>query len=193
MWCESDSPPPISCISRRACWTAQGDVHREPQPRRLQRDQTVPRRGQAGRQGHRPLDHLRRGDRRGAGCSTAAPVRCPTAMCCPTTAASSGHSSISSDVASAAHRGRCGQRHGRSHHAPRFSGRSRAPPCCPLFFELDGTFPNHEANPLNPANLDRPAGPRAGHRCRHRSGVRRRRRPLLRRRRTRPSRCRRRR
>lgn len=23
----------------------------------------------------------------------------------------------------------------------------------PLFFELDGTFPNHEANPLNPANL----------------------------------------
>src|SRR4029077_17722500 len=23
----------------------------------------------------------------------------------------------------------------------------------PLYFELDGTFPNHEANPLNPANL----------------------------------------
>ncbi len=23
----------------------------------------------------------------------------------------------------------------------------------PLFFELDGTFPNHEANPLDPANL----------------------------------------
>ena len=23
----------------------------------------------------------------------------------------------------------------------------------PLYFELDGTFPNHEANPLDPANL----------------------------------------
>ena len=23
----------------------------------------------------------------------------------------------------------------------------------PLYFELDGTFPNHEANPLEPANL----------------------------------------
>jgi phosphomannomutase len=29
----------------------------------------------------------------------------------------------------------------------------------PLYFELDGTFPNHEANPLDPANLRRPAGP----------------------------------
>ncbi|MGQ0573501.1 MAG: phosphomannomutase/phosphoglucomutase [Pseudonocardia sp.] len=29
------------------------------------------------------------------------------------------------------------------------------PPChvVPLYFELDGTFPNHEANPLDPANL----------------------------------------
>ena len=23
----------------------------------------------------------------------------------------------------------------------------------PLYFELDGTFPNHEANPIDPANL----------------------------------------
>ena len=23
----------------------------------------------------------------------------------------------------------------------------------PLFFELDGTFPNHEANPIDPENL----------------------------------------
>ena len=28
----------------------------------------------------------------------------------------------------------------------------------PLYFELDGTFPNHEANPLDPANLRRPPG-----------------------------------
>ncbi len=30
----------------------------------------------------------------------------------------------------------------------------------PLYFELDGTFPNHEPNPIEPANLRRPAPPR---------------------------------
>ena len=55
----------------------------------------------------------------------------------------------------------------------------------PLYFELDGTFPNHEANPLEPANLRRPAGGGRRARRRHRAGLRRRRRPLLRRRRAR--------
>ncbi len=56
----------------------------------------------------------------------------------------------------------------------------------PLYFELDGTFPNHEANPLDPANLvDLQAHVRR-HRRRHRAGVRRRCRPVFRRRRTRP-------
>ena len=35
-------------------------------------------------------------------------------------------------------------------------GRARTIPgltLLPLYFELDGTFPNHEANPLEPANL----------------------------------------
>ncbi|MEU3273428.1 phosphomannomutase/phosphoglucomutase [Saccharomonospora sp. NPDC006951] len=34
-------------------------------------------------------------------------------------------------------------------------GRSRSLPAeiVPMYFELDGTFPNHEANPLDPANL----------------------------------------
>ena len=27
-----------------------------------------------------------------------------------------------------------------------------------MYFELDGTFPNHEANPIDPANLVRPPG-----------------------------------
>ena len=32
----------------------------------------------------------------------------------------------------------------------------------PLYFELDGTFPNHEANPIDPKNLARPAAGGAG-------------------------------
>ena len=48
-----------------------------------------------------------------------------------------------------------------------------------LYFELDGTFPNHEANPIEPANLvDLQARVRRDRR-RHRPGLRRRRRPVL--------------
>ena len=54
-------------------------------------------------------------------------------------------------------RGRRGQRHGRATPCRRCSAtRScRALPLTivPLYFELDGSFPNHEANPLEPANL----------------------------------------
>ena len=48
--------------------------------------------------------------------------------------------------------GRRRQRHGRAHRA----GGARAGSTLelvPLYFELDGTFPNHEANPIDPANL----------------------------------------
>jgi len=44
------------------------------------------------------------------------------------------------------------QRHGRSHHAGR-PGCHRLDHAVALYFELDGSFPNHEANPLDPANL----------------------------------------
>ena len=48
------------------------------------------------------------------------------------------------------------QRHGRLHR-PGGARRRRLPALpltiVPLYFELDGTFPNHEANPLDPANL----------------------------------------
>ena len=53
----------------------------------------------------------------------------------------------------------------------------------PLYFELDGTFPNHEPNPLDAGEPARPAGGGHRERRRHRAGVRRRRGPLLRRRR----------
>ncbi|MGO4442661.1 phosphomannomutase/phosphoglucomutase [Mycobacterium sp. 2YAF39] len=39
------------------------------------------------------------------------------------------------------------------HTAPAVLGTIPSITLAPLFFELDGTFPNHEANPLDPANL----------------------------------------
>ncbi len=39
------------------------------------------------------------------------------------------------------------------HTAPAVLGAISALTVLPLFFELDGSFPNHEANPLDPANL----------------------------------------
>ena len=39
------------------------------------------------------------------------------------------------------------------HTAPAVLGAIPGITLAPLFFELDGTFPNHEANPLDPANL----------------------------------------
>ncbi|MGA8126652.1 MAG: phosphomannomutase/phosphoglucomutase [Mycobacterium sp.] len=39
------------------------------------------------------------------------------------------------------------------HTAPAVFGAIDSITLLPLYFELDGTFPNHEANPLNPANL----------------------------------------
>ncbi|MEV3901216.1 phosphomannomutase/phosphoglucomutase [Mycobacterium sp. NPDC050551] len=39
------------------------------------------------------------------------------------------------------------------HTAPAVLGAIESITMAPLYFELDGTFPNHEANPLDPANL----------------------------------------
>ena len=77
------------------------------------------------------------------------------------------------------------QRHGRPHRARRCSTGLPAATSSRCTSSSTARFPNHEANPLDPANLRRPAGrgPRA--RRRHRAGLRRRRRPLLRRRRAR--------
>ena len=57
----------------------------------------------------------------------------------------------------------------------------------PMYFELDGSFPNHEANPLEPANLRDLQAKVVRGRRRHRAGLRRRRRPLLRGGRARPA------
>src|SRR4029453_8295703 len=39
------------------------------------------------------------------------------------------------------------------HTAPAVLGGIESITLLPLYFELDGSFPNHEANPLDPANL----------------------------------------
>ena len=63
----------------------------------------------------------------------------------------------------------------------------RPDPAAAVPSELDGSFPNHEANPLEPGQPGGPAGLRRRRRCRHRTGIRRRRRPMLRRRRVGPT------
>ncbi len=128
------------------------DVHRQPQPGRLQRHQAVPGRRQARRQGHRAGHHQRRGHRRRARLRRPARHDHATAMCSPTTATSCARWSTSPSCA------RCGSPSTRATAWPA----TPRPPCfgaipsitlLPLYFELDGTFPNHEANPLDPANL----------------------------------------
>ena len=105
------------------------DVHRQPQPGRLQRHQAVPRRRQAGRQGHRPGRHQRRGDRRCARLRRRRAAPSPTATCSPSTASSCGRWSTSRDCA------RCGSPSTPATAwpatpRPRCSGRSRRSRCC---------------------------------------------------------------
>ena len=150
-------------------------------------------RGQADRPGHR----AGRDPGPGAGASWTAPSssvrrRAPsrdTVTCSPSTPSYLRSLVDLSDDPAADGRGRRRQRHGRVHRA----GRARATPCCatlpltimPLYFELDGTFPNHEANPLEPKNIVDLQARGARARRRPRARLRRRRRPLLRRRRAR--------
>ena len=161
---------------------ARGDVHRQPQPGAVQRDQAVPRRRDAGRPGVR------------AGRDPRARRRADPARRSSRRAASSTRDLLA-DYAAFLHglvdltgirpltgRRRRGQRHGRAHRAGR-SSTSRASTIIPLYFELDGTFPNHEANPIEPENLRDLQTAVSRARRRHRPGLRRRCRPVLRRRR----------
>ena len=86
------------------------------------------------------------------------------------------------------------QRDGRLHGAGGARRRGAAPlplEIVPLYFELDGSFPNHEANPLEPKNIVDLQQAVVAHRRRRRDRLRRRRRPVLRRRRRRATRSRR--
>ena len=153
-------------------------------PAQLQRHQALPRRRRA-RSARTPGWPTIRARRRGRACrpgpggGTVTEPR-PARRATPPTCASWSTCAAS---------GRCGSwsTPATAWAAHRAGGARRPLPLdvVPMYFELDGSFPNHEANPLDPANLvDLQKRVRRGGR-RHRAGLRRRRRPLLRRRRAR--------
>ena len=123
----------------------------EPQSRQVQRHQDVSGRRQAGRSGHRPRSHLRRGR---LGCSRVRRAgRHRQHQGRPLEEYASylrGLVDLAAlrplKVAVDAGNGMGG------HTAPAVFGPMPLD-VLPLYFELDGTFPNHEANPLDPANL----------------------------------------
>ena len=165
------------------------DVHGLPQPRAVQRHQALPRRRPPGRRGHRARARSSAMAAEGVPRRTPAPPEAASrSTCCASSPSTSARSST-----------------------PPCCGRSRSSPTPPtawagsvvpavfdglpfdleiMYGELDGTFPNHPADPIQPENLrdlqarvlevGADVGPR----------LRRRRRPGVPRRRARASRCR---
>ena len=152
-------------LRQRRAGRARRDVHRQPQPRRSTTASSCAARAPAGRPGHRPgaAPRPRRAAlaRRPAGGPPAgAPAgrrASPSATCSPTTPRYlrglvdlSGIRPLT--VVVDAGNGMAGLT------TPAVLGTAAGLPALPieivpLYFELDGTFPNHEANPLDPANL----------------------------------------
>ena len=163
-------------------------VHREPQPRALQRHQAVPGGCVADRRRHRPGATIREAVEQGVPAPAAGtvPAASRSGPCSPTTRPTCAAWSTCRRCA------RCA-----SSSTPATGWPATPCPRCsaslpldvvPMYFELDGTFPNHEANPLDPANLVDLQKRVVARGRRHRPGLRRRRRPLLRRRRARRAR-----
>ena len=107
------------------------------------------RAGQTSRQGHRPERHQRR-DHCGRAGYDGEPESSMTGMCWPTTGMRSLvdlsglrrlRVAVDADERMAGHT------------TPAVLGPITSITLLPLYFELDGTFPNHEANPLDPQNL----------------------------------------
>ena len=167
------------------------DVHREPQPGPVQRHQAVPGARPAGRAGDRPRRHPRPGlrpaarpsgpcrdDHRAATCSRRTP---PTCSPWPRSPAAGSRSSPTPATGWPA-----------TPRPPSSAELGDQVELVPMYFELDGTFPHHEANPIDPANLVDLQARVARRGRRHRARLRRRRRPLLHRRRAGTARSRRR-
>ena len=161
------------------------DVHREPQPGRLQRHQVVPGRRQTGRCRHRADHHQRRPHRRRRhrqrhrrnrdrqGCAGRVRRLPSLAGRHRRSAASAGGS-------------RRGQRDGGPHCACR-ARCDRLAHGAAAVLRTRRLVSQPRGQPAGPGEPCRPAGLRARHRCRYRAGLRRRCRPVLRHRRARPA------
>ena len=147
----SGSPPPTSSTSPPACWTAPARCSPPATTRPPTTASSCAGRRQARRQGHRSDHHQRRGDRR---CARIRRSRRHDhrPRCAGRLRRIPALAGRFDGAAPAAGRRRRRERHGRPHRARGARDRPVAH-VLPLYFELDGTFPNHEANPLDPANL----------------------------------------
>ena len=167
----------------RAAGLPRRDVHRQPQPGRLQRHQAVPRGCQAGRPGHRAGRDQRRGDRGRARDTTARaatidrPRRARRLRRVPALAGRLGR------AAPAAGRRRRRQRDGRSHRT-RGAGTDSVDHGAAAVLRTRRLLPEPRGQPAGPGEPRRPAGARGRDGRRHRAGLRRRRRPVFRGRRT---------
>ena len=174
-----DRPP---LLRRGQARRAGRDVHRVAQPGPVQRHQAVPGRRRARRRGHRPRRDQGDG-RRARSSGGATPRRGRRTRDLLGDYADHVRSFVDIDGAAAAEgRRRHRQRHGRPRRRPRCSTG------CPferrvLYPELDGTFPNHPADPIQPENLRDLQAEVLERRRRHRPRLRRRRRPRVPRRR----------
>ena len=145
----SGSPRPTCSISPRARSTARRDDHREPQPQAVQRLEVLPRAREAGRGGVRPRRDPG-ADREGRRDPRDGARRGPAARRPGCLRRSRAHVHGRGTDATPHGRGGHGERDGRSRRA---GGDGAAPVTLHhLYAELDGTFPNHPADPIDPEN-----------------------------------------
>ena len=129
------------------------DVHREPQPGALQRHQAVPGGRGAGRPGHRAGRHPRRCAEAGVPAYDGTPGTVTQRDLLGDYAAYlQGPGAGDPRHPAADGRRRRRQRDGRAT-VPAGASADLPLDVTAMYFELDGSFPNHEANPIDPANL----------------------------------------
>ena len=129
---------------------ARGDVHRQPQPPAVQRAEALPAGGRARRRGDRAAGRPRSGrehERRRAVAARAGRAARPA----PRTTSSTCCRSRPGRLRAAHRRDRRGERHGRPG-GPAGCSSASPPRLVPLYMDLDGTFPNHPADPMQPEN-----------------------------------------
>ena len=171
-------PPPTSSTSRRAISTRRRHVHRVAQPGAVQRAEALPVRAPAP-SGVTPAWPT---SRPAPGSCSANPCRPSRGVGASRTCSTSGPTTSCPSSTS----GRCAR--SRSWPTPPTAWAAWSCRSCSsglpftvdiLFPELDGNFPNHPADPIQPENLVALKAAVLEHERRHRAGLRRGRRPCL--------------